>query len=90
MMLCRTPAHKSVISKFKRFSIRKEVKRKMERRFMQAEDVAEELSVSVSYAYKIIRQLNAELKEKGFITISGRVSREYFNKRVYGSGEEVS
>ncbi len=57
---------------------------------MQAEDVAEELSVSVSYAYKIIRQLNAELKEKGFITISGRVSREYFNKRVYGSGEEVS
>jgi ribosomal protein S25 len=89
-MLCRTPAHKSFISKFKRFSIRKEVKRKMERRFMQAEDVAEELSVSVSYAYKIIRQLNAELKEKGFITISGRVSREYFNKRVYGSGEEVS
>ena len=62
----------------------------MEKRFMQAEDVAEELSVSVSYAYKIIRQLNAELKEKGFITISGRVSREYFNKRVYGSGEEVS
>ena len=57
---------------------------------MQAEDVAEELSVSVSYAYKIIRQLNAELKEKGFITISGRISREYFNKRVYGSGEEVS
>lgn len=57
---------------------------------MQAEDVAEELSVSVSYAYKIIRQLNAELKEKGFITVSGRVSREYFNKRVYGSGEEVS
>ena len=62
----------------------------MEKRFMQAEDVAEELSVSVSYAYKIIRQLNAELKEKGFITISGRVSREYFNKRVYGSGEEVN
>ena len=57
---------------------------------MQAEDVAEELSVSVSYAYKIIRQLNAELKEKGFITISGRVSGEYFNKRVYGSGEEVN
>ena len=81
---------KSVISKLKRFSIGKEVKRKMEKRFMQAEDVAEELSVSVSYAYKIIRQLNAELKEKGFITISGRVSREYFNKRVYGSGEEVN
>ena len=62
----------------------------MEKRFLQAEDVAEELSVSASYAYKIIRQLNAELKEKGYITISGRVSREYFNKRVYGSEEEVS
>ena len=90
MILCRTPVLRPLFQNKQKISIGKEVRRKMEKRFMQAEDVAEELSVSVSYAYKIIRQLNAELKEKGFITISGRVSREYFNKRVYGSGEEVS
>lgn len=47
----------------------------MVNKFMRAEEVAAELSVSVSYAYKIIRKLNDELKEKGFITIAGRVNR---------------
>ena len=33
------------------------------------DEVAKELDVSKPYAYKIIRQLNEELKAKGFITI---------------------
>ena len=45
---------------------------------MRVEEVATELDVSVSYAYKIIKQLNNELKAKGFVTISGRVNRQYF------------
>ncbi len=56
--------------------------------FMRVEEVAEELGVSISYAYKVIRRLNDELKEKGFVTIAGRVNRQYFNERVFGSGEE--
>ena len=40
----------------------------MKNRFICAEEVAQELSVSKPYAYKLIRQLNEELKEKGFIT----------------------
>ena len=56
--------------------------------FMRVEDVAEEMGVSVSYAYKLIRQLNEELKAKGFITISGRINREYFNERLYGARKE--
>ena len=40
------------------------------------------------YAYKLIRQLNEELKEKGFITITGRVNRQYFYERLYGAGKE--
>ena len=43
------------------------------------------LDVSKPYAYKIIRQLNEELKAKGFITIAGRVNRQYFNERLYGA-----
>ncbi|MDD5917767.1 MAG: LysR family transcriptional regulator [bacterium] len=60
----------------------------MEKRFMRAEEVASELGVSVSYAYKVIRMLNDELKEKGYITVAGKVSRQYFNERFYGSGKE--
>ena len=57
----------------------------MENRFIRAEDVAQELNVSKPYAYKLIRQLNEELKAKGFITIAGRVNRQYFYK---GSTEQ--
>ena len=28
-----------------------------------------------------------ELKAKGFITISGRVNRQYFYERLYGAGK---
>lgn len=60
----------------------------MEDKFMKAEEVAKVLGVSVSFAYKIVRQLNGELKKQGFITIAGRVNREYFNERLYKSGKE--
>lgn len=55
---------------------------------MRVEEVAEMLGVSKSYAYKIVRTLNAELKEKGFLTISGRVNKQYFmEKTCYGATE---
>ena len=53
--------------------------------FMKVDEVAEELGVSKSYAYKIVQKLNAELKEQGFLTISGRVNKQYFMERTcYG------
>ena len=56
-----------------------------ERNFMRVEEVAEELGVSKSYAYNIVQQLNAELKAKGYLTISGRVNRRFFlEKYCYG------
>ena len=58
----------------------------MENRFIRADDVARELDVSKPYAYKLIRQLNEELKAKGF-TIAGRVNRQYFYERLYGAGK---
>ena len=36
----------------------------MENRFIRAEEVADELGVSKPYAYKLIRQLNEELKDR--------------------------
>lgn len=55
-------------------------------RFIRVDDVARELDVSKPYAYKLIRQLNEELKAKGFVTIAGRVNRQYFYERLYGAG----
>jgi predicted DNA-binding transcriptional regulator AlpA len=44
-------------------------------RFIKADEVAEELGISKPYAYKIIRRLNEELREKDMITIASRVDR---------------
>lgn len=57
--------------------------------FMKVQDVADELGVSKSYAYKIVQKLNHELKSQGFITISGRVNKQYFLERVcYGTADK--
>ncbi len=53
------------------------------KRFLTAQDVMEMLGVSLSYSYKLIRRLNAELEADGFVTIKGRVT-QYFMKRIYG------
>ena len=59
-----------------------------ERSFMNVDEVAKELDVSKSYAYKLVRELNKELRDKGFITVTGRVSRRYFMEKVcYGATE---
>ena len=58
--------------------------------FIKAEEIATELGVSKSYAYKLIRKLNEELKNRGFITISGKVSRQVFEEKVYGLRKEES
>lgn len=50
--------------------------------FMRVDDVAKELDVSKSYAYKIVRKLNKELESKGIITIAGRVNKQYFMERL--------
>ncbi|WP_305117536.1 hypothetical protein, partial [Acutalibacter muris] len=54
----------------------------MENNFMRVDDVARELDVSKSYAYKIVQRLNAELREQGYLTISGRVNRKYFMEKL--------
>lgn len=52
--------------------------------FIRADEIAEELGVSKAYAYKLMQMLNDELKSKGYMTISGRVSRKFFEEKFYG------
>lgn len=57
----------------------------MIRQYATAKEVAETLGVSEGKAYGVIRELNAQLKELGYITVSGKVNRAYFmEKCCYG------
>lgn len=57
------------------------------KRFVSAEEVAEDFGVSRTKAYEMIRKLNEELEEKGYLTVRGRVSRKYYLERTYGEKE---
>ncbi|WP_414838901.1 transcriptional regulator [Carnobacterium sp. TMP28] len=41
------------------------------------------LEIKETKAYQIMRQLNDELKQKGKLTVAGRVSKKYFDERMY-------
>lgn len=58
------------------------------KRFFTATDIQEMLGVSLSYAYKLIRKLNAELEAEGLVTIKGRISSKYLMERICGLSDE--
>ena len=51
--------------------------------FYGVDEVVAILGVSRPKAYAIMRELNKELVEKGFIVVSGKVSAQYFNEKLY-------
>jgi hypothetical protein len=51
--------------------------------FYTADDISVILTVSKPTAYRIIKRLNDELTNKGFIVVSGRVPKKYFNEKFY-------
>lgn len=53
------------------------------KRFLVVEDVAGILGISKSKAYKVIKELNEELSKNGKIVIAGKISRKYFEEKVY-------
>ena len=62
----------------------------MERKLMvTAVEIVSDLGVSRAYAYNLIKRLNAELEAKGYITISGKVSRKYYEEKIYGMQTEM-
>lgn len=60
----------------------------MNKQVYTAQEVADLCGISTSSAYKIIARLNKELEAKGYLIFSGKVSRAYFNERIYGGVAE--
>lgn len=56
---------------------------KVENKFFNVKDISEMLGISETTAYRLIKKLNEDLKKKGMITISGRISKRYFQERTY-------
>lgn len=50
--------------------------------FMTVDEVAAELNVSKSYAYKVVRELNEEMRQLGYLTVTGRVNTNYFRNKL--------
>lgn len=52
--------------------------------YYSATDIVEMLDVSKATAYKIIREMNEELKQAGYIILQGKVPKAYFCEKWYG------
>ena len=58
------------------------------KQFYSVKDVMRILQVKQTKAYEIIRKLNEELKQKGYIVVPGKVSKRYFYEKVYINEDE--
>lgn len=59
----------------------------MSKIFLSVSQVAEELGISESYAYKLVQRMNKELKAAGYYTIQGKVDRKYFHEKFYATSK---
>ncbi|MFI3254974.1 MAG: hypothetical protein R3Y63_11670 [Eubacteriales bacterium] len=55
--------------------------------FMTSQEVSQQLQISISHSYRLVREMNQQLKAQGYMTISGRISRKYFQEKFYGFQE---
>lgn len=62
----------------------------MSKQYFNAAEVGEIMDCSERHGYKIIQELNAELKAQGYIIRAGRIPRRYFFERTGLTDQEVS
>lgn len=70
--------------RIKKFRNEREGNLLKENHMMTAEDVSKELGVSKGHAYKLIRELNGELKKAGYLVIAGKVPKAFWETKFYG------
>lgn len=60
----------------------------MNTQYITAEQIQAVLGVGRTKAYAIVRKLNTELTDMGYITVAGKCPLEYFKKKYYGFDPE--
>lgn len=56
--------------------------------FVRVDTVMNDLQISKPFAYRMIAEWNEELKKQGYTTISGRIPKAYYEKKIYGMTKE--
>lgn len=56
----------------------------MRAQYITVDEVSVVLGISKSKSYQMIRSLNKELKDMGYITVSGKCPVQYFKQKFYG------
>lgn len=51
--------------------------------FLNAKDVLELSKISLVSAYRLIKKMNMELQRQGKIVIAGKISKRYFEEKMY-------
>ena len=57
--------------------------------FLRVNEVAQIMQVSKPKAYAIMRELNKELEARGFLTVSGRINKAYFEQKTGGNNASI-
>lgn len=52
--------------------------------YYDVNDITAMLDISTGMAYKLIRTLNKELSDMGYVVIAGKISSKYFQEKFYG------
>ena len=52
--------------------------------YLSVEDIAELFGLSVSFAYRVVERMNADLASKNYYVILGRVPTRYVEDKIYG------
>ncbi|WP_144487120.1 ICEBs1 excisionase [Bacillus pumilus] len=55
--------------------------------FLDVNDIMKIMDVSQNKAYKMIRELNSQLKDNGFKVMKGKVNKSYFESCYYATKE---
>jgi hypothetical protein len=63
-----------------------------EKLYYTAAEIAQMIGVGRTSAYAIVKQMNEELKSRGYLTVGGKIPKEFFNEKYFGGSHprEVS
>ena len=65
-------------------SVKSSVFSLLSRHYLSVEDIAELFGLSVSFAYRVVERMNADLASKNYYVILGRVPTRYVEDKIYG------
>lgn len=86
------PTIRPVVGDSKKTFLRKDKNNMNEKLYYTAVEIAQMIGVGRTTAYGIVKQMNEELKSRGFLAVRGKVPKEFFDAKYFGGtrGKEVS